>query len=94
MNARAVEQARKRVWRAQAARVLDDNNCAHCSVRASSPTARGHRQIAPLALPDPQASLRCGGRGSAALLPTWRAPPQTHNYANCAAASRRLKPRR
>ena len=63
--------------RAQAARALGDNNCAHCSVRASSPTARRHSRIAPLALPDHQASLRCGGRGRAALLPTRRAPPPT-----------------
>ena len=63
--------------RAQAARALGDNNCAHCSVRASTPTARRHRRIAPLALPDHQASLRCGRRGRAALLPTRRALPPT-----------------
>ena len=77
MNAHGAEQAQKRVGRAQAARALGDNNCAHCSVRASSPTARGHRRITQLALPDHQASLRCGGRGRAALLPTRRAPPPT-----------------
>ena len=77
MNVHGAEQAQKRVGRAQAARALGDNNCAHCSVCASSPTARGHRPIAPLALPDHQASLRCGGRGRAALLPTRRAPPPT-----------------
>ena len=77
LTAHAAEQAQKRVGRAQAARALGDNNCAHCSVRASSPTARRHRRIAPLARPDHQASLRCGRRGRAALLPTRRVPPRT-----------------
>ena len=77
LNEHTAEQAQKRVGRAQAARALGDNDCVHCSVRASSSTARGHRRIAPLALPDHQTLLRCRGRGKAALLPTRRAPPPT-----------------
>ena len=37
MNAHAADQVQTRMWRAQAARALGDNNCAHCSVPRRQP---------------------------------------------------------
>ena len=76
-NASAAGQAQKRLHQAHATRTLGNRDYAHCSVRAGSPTARSHRWSAPLPLPGNQKSLRSEERGSAAPLPTWRAPPST-----------------
>ena len=51
IHTHVAEKVQKRLPQAQAGRTLGGHNCDHCTLRAVSPTARGHWSSAPLTQP-------------------------------------------